>query len=58
MYEDGLKVEYGVTNREWTKTKPVDSETGKVVKDGMRILYEPKNAFQKLRDAIYHPERA
>ena len=52
LYEDGLKVEYGITTLEWTNTKPVDIETRKVVTDGMRILYDPKNAFKGLRNAI------
>ncbi|MEM8672397.1 MAG: nucleotidyltransferase domain-containing protein [Cyanobacteria bacterium P01_G01_bin.67] len=30
LYEDGLKVEYGITTLEWTNTKPVDIETLKL----------------------------
>ena len=52
LYENGLKVEYGITTLEWTNTKPVDSETRIVVTDGMRILYDPVNAFKRLQNAI------
>ena len=58
LYQDGLKVEYGITTLEWTKTNPIDCETYKVVTDGMRILYDPKNAFKHLQDAIYHPDKS
>ena len=56
FYQDGLEVEYGITTLEWTKTKPVDSETYKVVTDGMQILYDPKKAFKHLLDAINCPD--
>ena len=57
LYKDGLKVEYGITTLEWTKTKPLDSETYRVVTDGMRILYDPENAFKCLQDAVYHQSK-
>ncbi len=58
LYQNGLEVEYGITTLEWTKTKPIDVETSKVVIDSMRILYDPKNAFKHLQDAINHRDRA
>ncbi|MGK7934765.1 MAG: nucleotidyltransferase domain-containing protein [Xenococcaceae cyanobacterium] len=54
LYKDGLKVEYGITTLEWTQTNPVDCETYRVVIDGMRILYDPENAFKYLQDAVYN----
>ncbi|MEL6439385.1 MAG: nucleotidyltransferase domain-containing protein [Cyanobacteria bacterium J06621_8] len=52
LYEDGLNVEYGITTLEWANIEPVDRGTYKVIIDGMRILYDPKNIFQSLQNAI------
>ncbi|MEM7756681.1 MAG: hypothetical protein AAF298_00920 [Cyanobacteria bacterium P01_A01_bin.40] len=41
-----------MTTLEWTNTKPVDIETRKAVTDGMRILYDPKNAFKRLQNTV------
>ena len=56
LYANGLKVEYGITTLEWTKIKPIDIETLRVVTDSMRILYDPENAFSNLQAAICHPD--
>lgn len=52
LYKDGLEVEYGITTLEWMNTEPLDIETCKVVKDGMLILYDPENAFERLQNTI------
>ena len=38
-YDDGLEVEYGITNDVWA-AEPLDKGTQKVIADGMRILFE------------------
>ena len=38
-YEDGLEVEYGLTDPTWT-VQPIDEGTGEVISGGMRVLYE------------------
>lgn len=38
-YESGLEIEYGFTTRDWVKT-PLDPGTKRVIKDGMRVLFE------------------
>ena len=38
-YESGLEIEYGFTNREWI-AEPLDPGTKRVIRDGMRVLFE------------------
>ena len=49
--EDGLEIDVGLVDSSWATTEPVDTGTAKVVKDGMRILYDPKGQLQRLVSA-------
>ncbi len=50
--EDELEVEFGVTSVEWARTDPVDPGTAEVVRDGLRIVYDPKGLLAGLRSAV------
>lgn len=41
-YPDGLEVEYGVTTPEWAAL-PLDAGTERVIRDGLRVLYDPED---------------
>jgi predicted nucleotidyltransferase len=38
-YDDGLEVEYGITDRDWAAS-PLDEGTRRVIADGMVVLFE------------------
>jgi predicted nucleotidyltransferase len=47
----GLEVEIGVVPVEWTAVDPVDAGTARVVRDGLRILYDPEGRLAALQRA-------
>ena len=47
----GLEVEFGLADPEWSETDPVDAGTLSVVRDGMRILYDPHGQLGALAAA-------
>lgn len=46
-YKSGLEVEYSFTTPDWADI-PVDEGTRKVITDGVKILYDPKNKLDML----------
>lgn len=46
-YKDGLEVEFGITNEEWTK-EPLDAGTNQVINDGYRILVDKSNQVSQI----------
>ena len=51
FYESGLEVEYGFTTPDWAEM-PIDEGTLSVVRDGMKILYDPKGIIARMQQEI------
>jgi predicted nucleotidyltransferase len=49
--DDGLEVEIGVVPVSWTAVDPLDAGTARVVRDGMRIVYDPEGRLGSLERA-------
>lgn len=49
---DGLEVEVGVGGPEWARTDPPDAGSARVVRDGMRILFDPLALLAAFADAV------
>jgi predicted nucleotidyltransferase len=52
FYQDNSEIEFNITSKEWTKTDPVDAGTKQVVREGMIIVYDPRDLLRKLIDAV------
>jgi predicted nucleotidyltransferase len=50
-YGGGLEVEWGLADRRWLSTEPLDTGTAKVVAAGMRIVYDPHGRIANLARA-------
>jgi predicted nucleotidyltransferase len=50
-YVTGIEVEWGITDRRWLATAPLDPDTVRVVADGARILYDPYGLVRAFIDA-------
>ena len=48
FYRDGLEVEYGFAPSDWADI-PVDTGTHRVVKGGMKILFDPRGLLTRLQ---------
>jgi len=46
FYDDGAEVEFGVTSLAWTNI-PIDDGTMTVMRNGMRILYDPEKRLKR-----------
>ncbi|MBT5109440.1 MAG: nucleotidyltransferase domain-containing protein [Rhodospirillaceae bacterium] len=46
FYDDGAEVEFGVTSLAWTNI-PIDEGTMTVMRNGMRILYDPEKRLKR-----------
>lgn len=46
--KDGLEVEFGIAEPSWANTDPPDPGTMRVVRDGMRVVYDPLGLLAKL----------
>lgn len=49
---DGLEVELGIGRPHWAATEPPDAGTARVVRDGMRILFDPERLLASLAEAL------
>jgi predicted nucleotidyltransferase len=49
---DGLEVEVGIGTPEWAATDPPDEGSARVVRDGMRIMFDPQNLLTEFADAV------
>jgi enterochelin esterase-like enzyme/predicted nucleotidyltransferase len=58
-YADGSEVEFGFTTSEWAATEPCDASTLAVVRNGFRVVYDPKGLLRNLAIAAKpdRPER-
>jgi enterochelin esterase-like enzyme len=59
QYADGKEVEFGFTSPEWAATEPCDADTLAVVRNGLRVVYDPRRWFRQLAIAARpdHAER-
>jgi len=48
---DGLEVEVGVAGPEWAATDPPDDGSARVVRDGMRIIFDPAQILARFARA-------
>ena len=51
FYKDGLEVEYGFALPDWADI-PVDTGTHRVVRGGMKILFDPKGLLTRLPQEV------
>ncbi|MEM7349103.1 MAG: nucleotidyltransferase domain-containing protein [Chloroflexota bacterium] len=51
FYPSGPEVEFGITSPEWAAI-PVDPGTQRVVSDGIKTLYDPKQHIEKLVEIV------
>lgn len=49
---DGLEVEVGIGATEWAATDPPDESSARVVRDGMRIIYDPEKMLARFAEAV------
>jgi hypothetical protein len=52
FYLDGPEVEYNITTEQWCSDHEIDSGTGRVIRDGVRILFDPHSLFANLIVAV------
>ena len=52
FYRDGLEVEYGFAPSDWADI-PVDTGTHRVVRGGMKILFDPRSLLTRLQQEGY-----
>jgi len=48
----GLEVEFGITTKDWVSISPIDNGTLRVVSDGMKAIYDPRNLLDTLSRAV------
>jgi hypothetical protein len=49
---DGIEMDVAIAPPKWAATKRVDRGTRRVVRDGMRILHDPRGALATLQQAV------
>lgn len=54
-YEDGLEVEYGLTDEAWAAV-PLDEGTREVIRGGMKVLFERKPLLSRHELASVHEQ--
>lgn len=52
FYKNGDVYEFNFAAPSWAETNPLDEGTRRVVKDGMKILYDPQGILEKLQTAV------
>lgn len=50
LYRDGLEVEFGIAAPSWTSI-PLDPGTRRVLADGVKVLYDPRQLFRSANEA-------
>lgn len=51
FYESGLEVQYSFTTPDWAET-PIDAGTLRVVREGMKAVYDPQGIIDRMRREI------
>jgi hypothetical protein len=49
---DGLDVEVAIGRPEWAAKDPPDQGSARVVREGMRIIYDPQNLLAEFAEAV------
>lgn len=52
FYRDGLEVEFGLADPTWAAV-PLDPGTRRVLRDGIRVLYDPLGILEQARHAAF-----
>ena len=52
LLPSGLEVEVGVGSPSWAAVEPLDEGTRRVVRDGLRVLYDPRELLADLAAAV------
>jgi hypothetical protein len=52
FYVDGSEVEFGLCRPSWASTDPVDPGTAQVIRDGTKILHDPRGLLGRLKSAV------
>ena len=55
LLPSGLEVEVGIGSPIWAHSTPVDAGTRRVVRDGFRVLYDPRGLLEALVEACSEP---
>jgi predicted nucleotidyltransferase len=54
-YAGGLEIEWGIADRRWLCTGPLDAPTASVVAAGMRVIHDPEGLLARLDRAVRGP---
>ena len=52
FYANGSEVEFGLCRPSWASTDPVDPGTAHVIRDGTKILHDPRGLLVRLKAAV------
>lgn len=52
LLPSGLEVELGVGSPSWAAVEPLDEGTQRVVRDGLRVIYDPRGLLADLAAAV------
>ena len=55
VYEEGVEVEFGLTDRRWVAVDPVDEGTARVISAGARVLFDRVGELGRLITAVGPP---
>lgn len=50
--DSGVEIEFGFTQPTWASVDPVDAGTHRVVRDGLRPLFDPAGLLARLVAAV------
>jgi predicted nucleotidyltransferase len=48
FYVDGKEVEFGITTSAWTSEEEIGQGTGRVINDGVHVVFDPHSTLQEL----------
>jgi hypothetical protein len=57
FYKDAREVEFCITTEQWASPAEIDSGTAHVVRDGMRIVFDPNGLLANLMAVVKHSEK-
>jgi predicted nucleotidyltransferase len=52
FYQSGIEVEFCITTEEWCSHEAIDSGTGRVIKGGAKIVFDPRSLLSDLILAV------
>lgn len=52
FYQDGREVEFNFTTEQWCSKSEIDSGTGRVISDGVRIIFDPASLLTVLLESL------